>query len=142
MTQPEKKQQLLKILFGAAWIDGIIQPEERLYLRQKAQEHGLASDPEIHTLLTELKSVQPTECYQWLQDYLGVNPKESDYQDLVEAISGLIYSDSNIQTQEAQLMVKLQELDPALDPHPTLLDKVLKHIQKLYRTAISDQNPS
>lgn len=140
MTQPPKTQQLLKILFGAAWIDGIIQPEERAYLHKKAQELGLEADPEIHTLLTELKSVQPTECYQWLQAYLGANPKEKDYQDLVEAISGLIYSDSDIQTQEAQLIAKLQELDPALTPHHTILDKVLNHIQKLYRTAISEQN--
>jgi hypothetical protein len=139
MTQPKRTQQLLKILFGAAWIDGIIQPEERLYLHKKAQELGLEADPEIHTLLTELKSVQPTECYQWLQDYLGTNPKASDYQDLVEAISALIYSDSDIQTQEAQLLSKLQELDPALDPHPTILDKVLKNIQRLYRTAINEQ---
>jgi len=140
MTQPQKTQQLLKILFGAAWIDGIIQPEERTYLRQKAQEQGLEDDPEIHTLLTELKSVQPVECYQWLQEYLGVSPKESDYQELLDAISALIYSDSDIQTQEAQLLAKLQELDPALDPHQAILDKVLKHIQKLYRTAVSEQN--
>jgi hypothetical protein len=136
MTQADKTKQLLKILFGAAWIDGIIQPEERAYLRRKAEEQGLVDDPDIHTLLSELKSVQPGECYQWLQDYLGDNPTTRDYQDLVETISGLIYSDSDIQTPEAQLLVKLQQLDPALDPHQSAVDKVLKHIQKLYRSAL------
>ena len=140
MTHTSHTKQLLKILFGAAWIDGIIQPEERAYLRRKAQEQGLENDPEIHTLLSELISVQPTECYQWLQDYLGDNPSESDYQDLVEAISGLIYSDSDIQTQEAQLLAKLQQFDPAQEPHKTPFDKLLRQIQKVYRSAISQQN--
>jgi hypothetical protein len=139
MTQANKTKQLLKILFGAAWIDGMIQPEERAYLHRKAEEQGLVNDPEIHTLLSEIKAVQPGECYQWLQDYLGDNPTTSDYQNLVETISGLIYSDSDIQTPEAQLLVKLQQLDPALDPHKTVVDKVLQQIQKLYRSAMKQE---
>jgi uncharacterized tellurite resistance protein B-like protein len=136
MNKAQKTKLLLKILFGAAWIDGIIQPEERNYLRKKAEEQNLAEDAEIHTLLSELRPVKPTECYQWLKSYLGENPSEQDYQNLVDAIGALIYSDSDVQIQEAQLLAKIQELDPALDVSKNPFDKVLKSIQRLYRSAL------
>ena len=43
-------KNLVKILIGAAWIDGKIQPEEREYLRQIAQQKGVANDPDIKPL--------------------------------------------------------------------------------------------
>ena len=47
MVNNSHVKNLVKILIGAAWIDGKIQPEERQYLREIAQAKGLASDPEI-----------------------------------------------------------------------------------------------
>ncbi|HEY9904790.1 MAG TPA: TerB family tellurite resistance protein, partial [Candidatus Sericytochromatia bacterium] len=47
-------KQLVKILIGAAWIDGKIQPEEREYLQKVAKEAGIADAPEIQPLLYEL----------------------------------------------------------------------------------------
>lgn len=137
MTSDHKNKQLLKILIGAAWIDGVIQVEEREYLRRMAANQGLSEDKEIKTLLSELKPVQPTECYQWLEDYLGDNPKITDYQQLLESLSGLIYSDGDVQMQEAQLLTKLQLLDPAQDSGKSAFDKMLKTIQKLYRKGLS-----
>jgi uncharacterized membrane protein YebE (DUF533 family) len=61
-------KQLLKILVGAAWIDGTIQPEEREYLHQMAKDKGFAEDPEIKSLLSEIKPIKPQECYRWLED--------------------------------------------------------------------------
>jgi uncharacterized membrane protein YebE (DUF533 family) len=139
MENNKKIKQLLKILIGAAWLDGVIQAQERDYLHQMATENGVADDPEIKSLLSEIKSVQPTECYQWLEDYLGKNHSEEDYQALLEAISALIYSDGDVDTQEARLLSKLQLLDPASDSHKSGLDKLLKVIQKLYRKGISQQ---
>ncbi len=137
MDSKTKTQHLLKLLVGAAWIDGLIQTEERDYLRRMAEEKGLADDPEIQSLLSGLRPIQPSECYQWLADYLGENPTEQDYQNLLEAISALIYSDGDVQIQEAQLLTKIQHLDPASESHKTAFDKVLKTIQKLYRNAIA-----
>lgn len=134
-----KMKQLLKILIGAAWIDGIIQPEERNYLRRMAAEHQLAEDPQIKPLLSELKPVQPAECYRWLEEYLGENPTQADYQELLEKISGLIYSDGDVDVREAKLIEKLQLLDPAKEPRKSSFDKVLKKIQKLYKQAIHQQ---
>jgi uncharacterized tellurite resistance protein B-like protein len=139
MERKVNKKQLLKILVGTAWIDGVIQPEERNYLRRMATSNQLADDPEIKSLLSEIKPVQATECCRWLEEYLGKNPSLEDYQSLLEAMSALIYSDGDVQMQEATLLTKLQNLDPANESSKSSFDKILKIIQKLYKKAVSQQ---
>ncbi len=139
MNVQNKNKQLLKILIGAAWIDGIIQVEEREYLKQMAMRHGLSEERDLKDLLSELKPVQPHQCYQWLEEYLGDNPTNNDYQDLLETLSALIYSDGDVQMQEAQLLTKLQLLDPAQDSSKSALNKMLKTIQKFYKKAVEQK---
>ena len=133
-----KMKQLLKILIGAAWIDGIIQPEERKYLHRIAAEFDLADDPELQPLLSELKRVSTAQCYQWVEDYLGTNPTTEDYQELLEKISGLIYSDGDIDIRESRLIEKVQSLDPTQQPPKNIINSFLKQVQTLYREAIKD----
>ncbi|MEC4805332.1 MAG: TerB family tellurite resistance protein [Jaaginema sp. PMC 1079.18] len=139
MKKPNKTKQLFKILMGVAWIDGVIQAEERQYLQQMARDRDLADDPEIQTLLSEIKPVTASECYGWLENYLGENHNTQDYQELLEALSALVYSDGEVDTREAQLLAKVQLLDPALDPHQSPMEKLLAAIQVLYRQAIREQ---
>lgn len=131
-------KKLLKILVGAAWLDGVIKPEERAYLRSMATYHNLTDNAELKPFLSELKPVQPAECYKWLKDYVGENPTQEDYQGLLEALSGLIYSDGDIPVQEANFLNQMQLLAPSNQAHKSNFDKVLKVIQKLYRQAISE----
>ena len=133
-------KQILKILIGAAWIDGVVQPEERQYLRRIAKDYQLEEDPEIKPLLSELKEVKPAECYQWLQDYFGDNPTEEDYQELLEKTSGLIYSDGDVDIREVKLIEKLQLLDPANESKSSVFDKLLRKIQKFYQQAIEQKS--
>ncbi len=133
-----KMKQLLKILIGAAWIDGIIQPEERKYLHRIATEFTLADDPELQTLLSELKRVPTAQCYQWVEEYLGTNPTTEDYQELLEKISGLIYSDGDVDIRESRLIEKVQSLDPSQQPPKTIIGSFLKQVQTLYRGAIKE----
>jgi uncharacterized tellurite resistance protein B-like protein len=140
MTKNLEIKNLVKILIGAAWIDGKIQPEERQYLRQVAQDKGVADDPEIQPLLNEFRTVKPTECYGWIQAYLGDRPSSEDCQHLIEAISGLFYSDGEIATEEAKLLTRLQLLDPASGGAESGSKSVLKAIQNLYHRWISNQN--
>jgi uncharacterized tellurite resistance protein B-like protein len=133
MDNTNKTKQLFKILIGAAWIDGAIQPEEREYLREMAHKTKLTEDPEIKSLLSEIKPVKVTECYTWLENYLGEHPSQEDYQELIDAISALIYSDSNVETEEAKLLNRIQLLDPANDQSKSAFDKVLKQIRNIYR---------
>ena len=141
LTQNKNKMKhVLKILIGAAWIDGVIQPEERSYLRRMAEDFKLADDPEIKPLLSELRPIQATECYQWLEEYFGNNPSKEDYQQLLEAISGLVYSDGYVDIREAKLIETIQSCDPNNpECRNSILDKVLRKIQKLYKAAMEQQ---
>lgn len=133
-------KQLVKILIGAAWIDGKIQQEEREYLQRVAKETGVADDPEIQPLLYELRAVLPDECYAWMKEYLGDRPSSEDYQRLIESLSALIYSDGEVATEEAKLLTRLQLLDPDSGTTPkSRQNNVLKAIQKLYRRWIDKQ---
>ena len=130
-------KQIMKILIGAAWIDGVIQPEERAYLRRVAQDFQLADDPEIKPLLSELRPVQPVECYQWLNEYFGQYPSETDYYQLLEKISGLVYSNGFIDVREAKLIEAIQDCGPNNpDCRNSIFDKMLRKIQKFYLAAI------
>lgn len=140
MVTDSNVKNLVKILIGAAWIDGRIQPEERQYLREIAQAKGVATDPEIKPWLYELVPVQPNECYSWVQEYLGDHPSLEDCESLIEAISGLIYSDGDVAIEEARLLTKLQELGKASGSHPSAYNTLLKQIQKLYRRWVDVQN--
>ncbi|MEQ9234359.1 tellurite resistance TerB family protein [Coleofasciculus sp. E2-BRE-01] len=140
MVTDSHVKQLVKILIGAAWLDGRIQPEERQYLHQVAQQSNVAEDPEIRPLLNELKSVSSDECYRWVQEYLGDHPSQEDYQGLIEAISALIYSDGDVDTEEAKLLTRLQLLDPAQTSPKSTHNNVLKAIQKLYHRWIDQQS--
>jgi hypothetical protein len=140
MTANSSVKNLVKILIGAAWIDGKIQAEERQYLREIAQAKGLASDPDIKPWLYELVPVQPSECYKWVKDYLGDRPTNEDYENLIEAISGLIYSDGEVAMEEARLLTKLQQLSTANDSTQPGHNAILKQIQKLYKRWVDVQN--
>lgn len=140
MSANSSVKQLVKILIGAAWIDGKIQPEERDYLQRVVKENGLAEDREIQPLFYELRPVQANECYNWVQDYLGDRPSPEDYQRLVESISALIYSDGDVANEEAKLLNRLQLLDPATASPKSGNKTVLAAIQKLYRRWVDHQD--
>ncbi|MDJ0733816.1 MAG: TerB family tellurite resistance protein [Nostocaceae cyanobacterium] len=140
MVNSSHVKNLVKILIGAAWLDGKIQVEEREYLRKIAEEQGLNDDPEIKPWLYELRVVKPEQCYQWVNEYLGNKPTEEDYQQLIQAISGLIYSDGEVAMEEAKLLTKLQELSHEKESSHSGLNSLLKRIQKLYRRWIEVQN--
>lgn len=135
---PQKTKALLKILIGAAWIDGEVQPEEREYLRTMAKAQQLEEDPEVRPLLFELVQVQPDQCYRWIEEYLGDRPSQDDYQSLLEAISALVYSDGSIEVEEAKLLNHLQELNEHSAHSGSPSQMILKSIQKLYRNWVGD----
>jgi uncharacterized tellurite resistance protein B-like protein len=137
MAIDTKTKSLLKILIGAAWIDGEIQQEERDYLRKKAQDQGLAEDPEIRPLLYELVQVQPELCYRWVEEYLGTHPSPEACQELLESLSGLIYSDGSVEIEEAKLLNRIQEINANnQDFSPNM---ILAVIQKLYQRWVGEK---
>ncbi|NCO76019.1 MAG: TerB family tellurite resistance protein [Cyanobacteria bacterium] len=137
MTTQNKTKLLVKILVGTAWIDGIIQPQERQYLQKVVTENNLNDDAEIKSLLSEIKPINPQECYQWLEEYLGKNPTIQDYEELLGSISALVYSDGDVDIQEAKLLNKLQNLDPYSQEKKSGFEQIINSIRQLYNKAIS-----
>jgi uncharacterized tellurite resistance protein B-like protein len=129
-------RQLFKILIGVAWIDGQVSAAEQRHLQVVAAQLGLTDDPEINNLLTNVAQVPvaPADCYQWIEDFLGVQPSVDHYQELIDALSGLVYSDDDVATAEAQLLMTLQDVDPQ-QPHPprSAPQKLLSRFRSAYR---------
>jgi uncharacterized tellurite resistance protein B-like protein len=135
-VNPGKTKELFKILMAAAWLDGEIQVEEREYLHKMAKDNNLSDDADIKALLLEAKPIPISDCYEWGKAYLGDNPDRADYEELLEAISALIYSDGDVHTEEAKFLVELQQFDPTTASSQSIFDGILKTIQKAYRAAL------
>ncbi len=141
MDNQSQARSLIKILIGVAWLDGKIQLEERQYLAKVAQAHQLvgtdaiAVDPELEALLAGTISITPADCESLIQAYLG---DRSIYDDdrLIEAISGLIYSDGDVAVAEAKLLTNIQSQPSSdLPARQPLLAKI-KQLYQNWRTKI------
>ncbi len=130
-------KQLLKILIGAAWLDGKIQPEEQQYLQRVAQQKGLLEDPELKPWIYGLRAVSAEECYRWVDEYLGRRPAPEDCQRLLEDISGLVYSDGEVDSAEARFLMQIQQKEATLTTGSDLHEMIIRAIQKLYRKWVS-----
>ncbi|PSB42246.1 TerB family tellurite resistance protein [Chamaesiphon polymorphus] len=128
MQAESQGRLLMKILIGVAWLDGTIQPEERQYLSKVVHDRQLDLEPEIESLLTGSSKVTPTDCEQWIGEYLG---DRSIYDDdaLIEAISGLIYSDGDVAMAEAHLLANIQSTPSSA---PATAQPITVKIQQLY----------
>ena len=133
MSKLANNRDLFEILVAIAWIDGEIQPEEKEFLTQIAAEQNLEVSED---LLTNHKTTSSDRCYDLLRDYLGSNPNVEDYNQLLSAVSTLIYSDNDIATEEASLLTKIQNLDPQNSASNSSFDKLIGKIQKLYRQGV------
>jgi hypothetical protein len=132
MDIQSQSRLLMKILIGVAWLDGEIQPAERQYLAKVAQAHQLDQDPEVESLLTSAPKITLPDCETWIQEYLGDRSIHDDHQ-LIEAISGLIYSDGDVAIAEAKLLVNIQSQPTTT---PSVSKSVVGKIQQLYRKAL------
>ena len=139
IAKSQKNKKLFKILVGTAWIDGVIQPQERIYLERIAQKFQLTEDPDIKTLLSEVKTVQPTECYLWLEEYLEQYPGVEDYDELLEKVAGIIYSDDYVDIRETQLLEKLQRFDPRKRTDKIIPEWILRGIRRFYQKVIQEK---
>ena len=139
MTQlsRDNSQDLLEILVAVAWIDGEIQPEERKFLSQIIVEQNISSASKLQDLIDNYQGSSLVKCYQLLKKYLGDNPNPIDYENLVTAVSKLIYSDDNIATEEALVLTQIQNLNPENLKSDSAFDKTISIIQKLYQVGVS-----
>ncbi|MEL7009302.1 MAG: TerB family tellurite resistance protein [Cyanobacteria bacterium J06588_4] len=132
-----RHQEMLEILVAVAWIDGEIQAEEKEFLTKIAVEQNLISVAELEDLLAQPKNYSPEKCYQLLEQYLGADPNPADYDRLLAAVSRLIYSDDDIATEEAEILTKIQNLDPHNSQAHSPFDRLIGKLQKLYRAGVN-----
>jgi uncharacterized tellurite resistance protein B-like protein len=133
--------KLIKILVATAWLDGRVQPEEQRYLQKIAQDAGITEDHELKPLLYGLRPVSKEECYDWVRDYLGEHPTAEDCQQLLEDLSGLIYSDGDVDAEEAKLLLQVQSLNPENADSNLVNDSVTsvtQAIRRLYQRWVSE----
>ena len=130
-------QNLFKILIAVAWIDGEVQPEERKFLEKIAAEQDLELTAELQDLLASHQATSTSQCYELFREYLGPQPNSEDYQNLLSAVSSLIYSDNDIATEEASLLTQMQNLDPSNLGKHSAFDKLITKIQEMYRAGLS-----
>ncbi len=130
---------LVKILIGAARLDGKIKLEEHQFLCNLAQRYQLSQDPEIYPLLHELKTITPAECDRCIKDYLGPHPTATEIHDLLEQLSALAYCDGDVCNEEAILLMRLQSLESHAisHPHTPLTHKAADLIRRLYHRWIA-----
>lgn len=131
-------KDLFKILVGAAWLDGKIQPEEQAYLQRIAVQKGLSEDPELQLWVNGSKSISSEDCFRWVSEYLGQNPAPEDGQQLLEELSGLIYSDSEVDSKEAELLMHFQQVEEAGASRAASPESVINAIKTLYKRWIKD----
>lgn len=137
MNIPRSTIQLFKIVVGVAWIDGKVQPEEQAYLTRLAYQRGIEAHPEIYPLLNSLKKVDKAECYQWISDYLGANPKPEKLNHLIEEISGLIYSDGEMDSAEAEVLNNIQTMTSEVNLPKSLNSRIAQKIQRYYQQLVA-----
>lgn len=133
MSTSTSPKQLFKILVGAAWLDGKLQPEEQAYLQRIVQKKGLQDDAELQLWINGSKAIHSEDCFCWVEEYLGKTPVPEHCQQLLEEISGLIYSDSEVDSKEAELLMQFQEPEPSAQTGPALYASVMNAVQKLYQ---------
>jgi uncharacterized tellurite resistance protein B-like protein len=138
MSTSTHPKQLFKILVGAAWLDGKLQPEEQAYLQRIVQQKGLQDDAELQLWINGMKSISSDDCFRWVQEYLGTSPAPEQCQQLLEEISGLIYSDSEVDSKEAELLMQFHEPQPANQTSSALYASIMNAVQKLYRKWVKD----
>ena len=135
----EGDRGLLEILVSIAWIDGEIQPEEKKLLEKITVENDMGSAGELPKLFAQYQNSSTEQCYRLIEEYVGSNPDIADYNNLLNAVSKLIYSDDDIATEEAELLTKIQNLDPQGSQKDSALDRVIDKIQQLYQKALKQQ---
>ncbi|HCF27126.1 MAG TPA: Tellurite resistance protein TerB, partial [Cyanobacteria bacterium UBA11049] len=74
------------------------------------------------------------------KEYLGDRPSAENCHNLIEAISGLIYSDGEVAIEEAKFLSKLQSLNSSSSSAQSAYAVVVKEIQKLYRKWVESHN--
>ena len=110
----DKELKALKVVLGAAWADGVLQPEELGPIHQIVDELGLGAHPEVRVLL---ETPVPALTYRrYLQDFLATHETVEERQNLLELLTRVIYADNEVSIEEGYILGELQDLLAEMTP--------------------------
>ena len=120
----------LKVVLGAAWADGALQPEELAPIHQIVEELGLASHPDVHRLL---ETPVPAVTYRrYLQEYLAVHPTLDQRRHLLGLLQRVIYADNEVSIEEGYILGELRDLLDEMAAESTATDANIKQLRDIF----------
>jgi uncharacterized tellurite resistance protein B-like protein len=148
MTQPPrldstaeneiKRKLLTRIVLGAAWADGKLEPAEIEYLNKILLEQDLSKDEEIQNLLREAPSDYQLEL--WLVQYLECTDVAERLVALAQ-IANLLMSDGEVSSIEYDFLDEIHNLMAQIPAQPQTVhqkttENVLSSLSKAIRQVL------
>lgn len=131
MDSQYQQQLMLKIIIGAAWVDGHLEQAEIEYLQTLLKRYQLTHDPELMALLEKSVPLQQTEI--WIVEYLA-DTTETERQRLLAAIGKLLIIDDSVLPVEHDLLddyyALMAEIPAQPEQTPTLVATVGKFVRQ------------
>ncbi len=113
---PQQAHLLLKIVLGAAWVDGALQPTERAYLQDLLAFYGEAGNAELRALTEHPVLRAQTEA--WMVAYLQEAGAEGR-QKLLAALANMLFADERISPVERELLDEYYAMMEVIPVHET-----------------------
>ncbi len=104
----QRSLAMLRVILGAAWADGSLQPEELPALKQVVIDLGLADHPDIRQLVNT--PVSPEDYRRDFQAYLDQYPSAEERQYLLDTVTKVIYADDEVSVEEAYVLDELRTI--------------------------------
>ena len=131
MDSQYQQQLMLKIIIGAAWVDGHLEQAEVEYLQTLLKRYQLTHDPELMALLEKSVPLQQTEI--WIVEYLA-DTTETERQRLLAAIGKLLIIDDTVLPVEHDLLddyyALMAEIPAQPEETPTLVATIGKFVRQ------------
>ena len=134
MDSQYQQQLMLKIIIGAAWVDGHLEQAEIEYLQTLLKHYQLTHDPELMALLEKSVPLQQTEI--WIVEYLA-DTTETERQRLLAAIGKLLIIDDTVLPVEHDLLDDYYALMAEIPAQPEETPTLVATVGKFVRQAIN-----
>lgn len=133
MDDTARHHLALKVVLGAAWADGHLEPRELAYLKTLRDRYGETHDAELDRLLERSVPAGLTE--SWMEQYLR-DATDTERQQLLGHIGTLLFADREVDDREHALLDDYHAMMAAIPPHTEPPEAVAK-IGKVVRKAIA-----
>ncbi|MEO1131422.1 MAG: TerB family tellurite resistance protein [Cyanobacteria bacterium J06639_1] len=130
MDDTARHHLALKIVLGAAWADGHLEPSELKYLQILRDRYGESHDAELDRLLERPVPLEQTE--RWMQQYLR-GTTDTERQQLLGQIGNLLFADREVDDREHTLLDDYHAMMAAIPAHaepPEAVSKIGKAVRK------------